>query len=49
VDASNGGTLIAPAGVWVNLSGCRIVDGLGQICSEDTGDCLTVSAKYIEC
>lgn len=26
-DASNGGTLIPPAGVWVNLSGCRIVEG----------------------
>ncbi|KTD98395.1 hypothetical protein KZZ04_11150 [Pseudoalteromonas sp. CR1] len=47
--ASNGGTLIPPAGIWVNLAGCRIVESKGRICRDDTGDCIHVVARYVDC
>lgn len=48
-DASVGGTLIPPAGVWVNLSACRIVEGTGNICRAGTDDCMEVKYRYVDC
>jgi hypothetical protein len=48
-DASVGGSLIPPAGTWVNLSGCQIVEGTGNICRSGTDDCMQVRYRYIDC
>lgn len=48
-DPTNGGSLIPPAGIWINLASCKIVEKTGTICESDTGNCYVRSIRFIDC